>query len=135
MISDQSTEAPRPSVCVKEGALRLGIVTPRDSVALALRRLTVDRFFISAALEGRTTELRSRFARTCAESGCRRSAANWCEVIDTMLGTVQATNAALAECSLCPYCRWHLRNGMDAYHICALVITDCRPQAHDGAVR
>ena len=118
-----------PSAKLQEGAILLGIVRENGRISYLNEQVVVDQTFVNTARQGRTPEKRFRFADTCVKSGCKQWTGSRCGVIDKVLEykeSLAPDEATLPKCSIRSRCRWFSQQGVDACHVCPIVVTDTR---------
>ena len=115
-----------PSSKCEDGAKLLGIVKEDAHVDFLKHPIQIDQDFVDSAKEGRTPELRFRFAGKCLKAGCRQWTGERCGVIDNIVDQLQQAipEASLPTCSIRPECRWFHQRGPEACKVCPFVITD-----------
>lgn len=129
-----------PSSKCTEGAKLIGIVKENGYVDMLKTPIKIDPAFISTAKQGRTPELRFRFANKCIKHGCKQWVDGRCSIVDKIVDHVrqantlveQAGDLILPNCSIRSSCRWFNQVGPEACKICPFVITDVSALRHDS---
>ena len=137
-----STERGSPNAKELEGALRkrllcpsapanvntilLGVVQADGSVAFIKDRIEVTHEFLDIATKGRALETRFRFGSTCIERACKQWVNGGCSLPDRLADLIrqpETTDAPLPSCSIRDQCRWFDQRGVDACHVCPVIVT------------
>lgn len=117
-----------PSWRCEEGAILLGIVVGKGTVAFAKDRIVVDAAFVEAAQEAQEPEKRFRFSSACRQSGCCQWVDNQCSVIERVASRSPSVPipSELPACTIRGQCRWFRQRGPSACGVCPAVMTDER---------
>lgn len=106
----------------REGALLIGIMTPRGRVAYLDPPMEVSEEFVGEASRGTDPEHRFRFAEMCAgsachywESGCR---------LGRDVAALADTAEDLPACGIRATCRWFAQEGPHACSGCRFVVRE-----------
>jgi hypothetical protein len=123
-----------PSARCAEGNLLLGVVGPAGAVNFIKDRIEVTDAFVAAASQGRSPEMRFRFAGPCHEKGCPQWREAGCGVAAAAHDFAKSQpNAAparpLPDCSIRPACRWFAQYGEEICGPCRFVVTERLRQA------
>ena len=116
-----------PSAPCREGALLIGVMTRRGTLAYVQPPTRVDAEFVERANALGRPESRFRFSVPCIESGCPQWTGQGCAVVDEVLEAESenaASPAALPQCAIRSTCRWYYQRGATACAVCPLVVAD-----------
>src|SRR5437762_2736444 len=106
-----------PSARCQEGAILLGTVLAKGTVAFLKERSTIGKTFVEIANEGRTPEKRFRFSSPCLKCGCEQWTGLNCSIVDKCIAKARqhigAANS-MPECSIRAQCRWFFQRGAAA---------------------
>ena len=116
-----------PSAPCREGALLIGVMTQRGTLAYVQPPTRVDADFVEKAKALGRPESRFRFSSPCIESGCPQWTGDGCAVVEEVLEAESAnapSSAALPQCAIRSTCRWFFQRGAAACAVCPLVVAD-----------
>jgi hypothetical protein len=126
-----SRQPPEELVCpsgrCQPGSQLIGIVGPDGRLGYVTPPMEIDSDFVAAAHRGRAPEARFRFTEPCLGQRCQHWANSQCALIDAICtdADVQlavADESQLPRCGIRSRCRWFSQRGLEACHVCPIVV-------------